>query len=241
MDVAEYQKMYELEGKYWWWVGRRRILRSILNKLNLDSAAILDVGCGTGINLNCLRDYGTITGVDISEYAIDFCKKRGFNNVSQGDAEKLDFEDSTFDLITALDLLEHLDDNKALGEFHRVLKLGGYLVVTVPAFNFLWSQHDEALHHQRRYTKDRLRRVLECQGFAIEKLSYWNTFLFLPIAALRLARKHMKNREIKTDVEELPDIVNSFLAVILRYESYLLAHINLPFGVSVLCVARADK
>ena len=86
-----------------------------------------------------------------------------------------------------------------------------------------------------------MRTVLESHGFVVEKLSYWNSLLFLPIAVLRLARKHMKNREIKTDVEELPDIVNSFLAVILRCESYLLAHINLPFGVSVLCVARADK
>jgi SAM-dependent methyltransferase len=183
MDVAEYRKMYELEGKYWWWVGRRRILRTILNKLSLGSIVILDVGCGTGANLSCLRDYGTVTGVDISESAIDFCKKRGFNNVVQGDAEKLDFEDNTFDLITALDLLEHLDDNRALGEFHRVLKPAGYLVVTAPAFDFLWSQHNEALHHKRRYTRGGLRNVLESHGFVIEKLSCWNTFLFLPILA----------------------------------------------------------
>jgi ubiquinone/menaquinone biosynthesis C-methylase UbiE len=241
MEIAEYEKMYKLEGDYWWWVGRRKLIKNILDKLDLNSAAILDAGCGTGINLKYLSGYGAAIGVDSSRDALNFCRKRGIKNVSQGDAERLSFRDNTFDLITALDLLEHLDDNQALRGFYRVLKPNGYLVLTVPAFNFMWSPHDEAAHHKRRYNRRQLKTILEANGFIIEKLSHWNFFFFLPVVLMRLLKRSRKNQEVKTDVAELPDIINSLFTSILEFESCLIRRLNLPFGVSLVCLARVHK
>lgn len=147
-----------------------------------------------------------------------------------------------FDLIITLDLLEHLDDNKILKEFYRALKPTGYLIVTVPAFEFLWSEHDEALHHKRRYNKSHLREILKSNGFITEKISYWNFFLFLPIVAMRLIKRGMRSEEIETDVKELPNIVNRFLASVLSIEGRIISYgVNLPFGVSILCVCKKSE
>lgn len=241
MEIAEYEKMYQFEEKYWWWVGRREVVKGILNKLNLNCATILDAGCGTGINLRYLGDYGAVIGLDLSRDALNFCRVRGNKNIIWADAERLPFKDGAFDLIAALDLLEHLDDNKALANFYRVLKPNGFLVLTVPAFNFMWSKHDEALHHKRRYNKGQLRDTLESNGFTVERICYWNFFLFLPIVAMRLIKRSMKSQEVKTDVEELPSMANWFFKSLLRIESYLVPHLNLPIGVSLVCVGRAMK
>lgn len=241
MEIMEYEKMYQFEGKYWWWVGRRKVIKGILDQLRLNSASILDVGCGTGINLNYLSRYGGVIGLDSSMEAINFCRMRGNENAAQADAEKLSFEDSTFDLVTAFDLLEHLDDEKALAGFCKVLKTNGHLMISVPAFNFMWSKHDEAVHHKRRYTKNQLKKLLEANGFIIEKMSYWNCFLFLPIVLMRLVKRGRKNQEIKTDVAEVPGFINSILTMVLKIEAYLIRHVNLPVGVSLVCLARAQK
>ncbi len=240
MEIEEYNKMYKFEEHCWWWVGRRAIIKHLLYILKLDSINILDVGCGTGANLNFLQKYGDILGVDFSKEAKKFCKMRGYKIV-QANAEKLPLKENTFDLITALDLLEHLDDNMAISEFYRVLKPDGYLILTVPAFTFLWSKHDEALHHKRRYNKNQLKNVLKSNGFTIKKLSYWNFFLFLPIAIIRLIKRNMKNKTITSDVKEIPKIINDFLIFILKIESYLISHINLPIGISLVCVGKVNK
>ncbi|HUU62661.1 MAG TPA: class I SAM-dependent methyltransferase [Dehalococcoidia bacterium] len=243
MEIAEYEKMYHFEEKYWWWIGKRELIKGIIDKfiLKLDSGAILDVGCGTGMNLKYLEDYGAVIGLDSSKEALDFCKIRGDKNLILGDAERLPFEDDAFDLITALDLLEHIDDDKALKGFHRVLKPNSPLVLTVPAWSFLWSRHDEALHHKRRYSKGHLRDIMEANGFLIEKLSYWNFFLFLPIVAMRLMKRRSINQKVETDVEELPATINRLLTFILRTESYLIPHVNLPIGISLMCIGKTMK
>lgn len=235
--------MAEFEETYWWWVGKRNIVKSILNRLNLDHSNILDGGCGTGFNLKYLKDYGDITGLDISRDALNFCKKRENKKLVQADAENLPFKDGVFDILTSLDCLEHLDDNRCIKEYFRVLKPDGYLIVTVPAFMFLWSKHDEALHHKRRYNKDQLKNLLESNGFKVIKLSYWNFFLFFPIAAIRLVKKWVANGddEVETDVQELPNIVNSFLISVLKFESSIISLTNLPIGVSLICVGKPDK
>lgn len=239
MEIAEYEKMYKFEEKYWWWVGKRKIVKSILDRLDLNFVNILDTGCGTGFNLNYLKDYGNVIGLDFSKDALNFCKMRENKNLIQADAEKLPFKADTLNLITTLDLLEHLDDDKALKEFYIVLKPNGYLIVTVPAFEFLLSKHDEALHHNRRYNNSQLRDILESNGFIIEKISYWNFFLFLPIVAVRLIKRSMKSEEIETDVKELPNIVNRFLKSVLSIEDQIISHgVNLPFGVSIVCVCK---
>ncbi|MCJ7789154.1 MAG: class I SAM-dependent methyltransferase [Candidatus Atribacteria bacterium] len=240
MEIEEYNKMYKFEEHYWWWVGKRAIIKHLLDILKLDSINILDVGCGTGINLDFLQKYGNVFGVDFSKEAKKFCKMRGYK-IIQANAEKLPLKENTFDLITALDLLEHLDDNMAISEFYRVLKPDGYLILTVPAFTFLWSKHDEALHHKRRYDKNQLKNVLKSNGFIIKKLSYWNFFLFFPIAIIRLIKKNMKNKTITSDVKEIPRIINDFLIFMLKIESYLISHINLPIGISLVCVGKVNK
>ena len=239
MEIAEYEKMYEFEEKYWWWIGKREIIKSILNRLNSNFSNILDTGCGTGINLDYLKGYGDVIGLDFSKDALDFSKMRKNKNLIQANAENLPFKDDIFNLIIALDLIEHLNDNNAVEEFHRVLKPNGYLIVTVPAFNFLWSKHDEALYHKRRYNKGQLRSILKSNEFIIEKISYWNFFLFLPIVAMRLIKRSTECEEIETDVKELPNIINGFLTSILKFEDYIISHgVNLPVGVSIVCVCK---
>lgn len=241
MEVVEYEKMYKFEEKYWWWIGKREIVKSILVKLKLNSTNILDVGCGTGFNLTYLEKYGNVIGLDFSENALNFCKLRKNKNLIQANAENIPFKNDVFSLIIILDLLEHLNDNKTLKELHRILKTDGYLIITVPAFKFLCSKHDKALHHKRRYNKLQLKNVLESNNFVIKNISYWNFFLFLPIVITRLIKKniHIKYQEITTDVKKLPNIVNKFLTSILWVENYILSHgINLPFGISIVCVCK---
>ena len=241
MEIAEYEKMYKFEEKYWWWIGKGEIVKRILDRLNLNSTDILDAGCGTGFNLNYLNEYGTVIGSDFSKEALKFCKIRKHKNLVQADTEILPFKSNTFDLITALDLLEHLNDIEALKEFYRVLKPNGYLVATVPAFDFMWSKHDEALHHKRRYNKAQLKDALKSNGFIIEKISYWNFFLFLPIVAMRLIKRSVKSEEIETDAKRLPNIVNAFLTSLLKIEEHLISRVNLPVGISLVCVGKANK
>ena len=241
MEVAEYEKMYKFEEDYWWWIGKREIVKGIINRLNSDFRTVLDVGCGTGLNLNYLKHYGTVIGLDFSKEALNFCKLRAAENLIQADAEKVPFKDDTFDLIIALDLLEHLDDRDVLKEFYRVLNPNAYLIATVPAFNFMWSKHDEALHHKRRYNKAQLKDALKSNGFIIEKISYWNFFLFLPIVAMRLIKRSVKSEEIETDAKRLPNIVNAFLTSLLKIEEYLILRVNLPVGISLVCVGKVNK
>ncbi len=242
MELEEYEKMYRFEENYWWWAGKRKIVKRILESLKPDCDRILDIGCGTGANLEYLGDYGMVVGLDFSREALDFSKMREHENLVQGDAERLPFRDDSFDLITGLDIIEHIDDGRASRGFVEALKNNGLLLLTVPAYSFLWSKHDEALHHRRRYSKNQLRRVLEENGFTIEKMSYWNSFLFIPVAVTRLVKRYViRSREVKTDVGELPSIINGLLTFIMTVESCLIRRIDLPFGVSIVCLARVTK
>lgn len=241
MEDIEYEKMYNLEKDYWWWVGRRHLFTGIISRLNLNSPNILDIGCGTGINLRSLEQYGAVTGVDNSECALAFCGKRGHINVLNADADNLPFQNSTFDLITALDLLEHVDDNQVLNEFRRILKPDGYLMITVPAFNFMWSQHDEAVHHKRRYVKRDLISILMKNGFLISKISYWNFFTFPIVSIVRIVKNRFRIGSVTTDTFALPKVVNSLLVYLLCMESWILKCTSFPFGVSLICLARVNK
>ncbi|HZG53808.1 MAG TPA: class I SAM-dependent methyltransferase, partial [Pyrinomonadaceae bacterium] len=159
MERHTYAIMYEVEGSHWWFAGRRRILesfiRSIVAALNLQGRArprILDVGCGTGANLEMLAQFGEAEGVDVSEDALAFCRARGLGQVKLGAAEQLPYADASFDLVTALDVVEHLDDDAAgLREMRRVLRPGGRALLFVPAFMWLWGVQDDVSHHRRRY------------------------------------------------------------------------------------------
>ncbi len=250
MKHEEYERMYRFEDTYWWFVARRHLITSLLDGCYARSGqlAILDIGCGTGAMLDELQPFGTVTGADFAPEALAFCHKRGQGNghrydLARADVRCLPFADNSFDVVTAMDIIEHIDDDKAAaGEIRRVLKPGGRLFVTVPAFQSLWSEHDEALHHYRRYTAPHLKDVFQRVGLIVPKLSYTVTSLFPPIWAYRQIAKRLPKKqaegEKKADLVEFSPGVNSFLRALSQLETQIVKRANLPFGVSVVCVAQ---
>jgi len=245
MDISMYQDFYNLEEKHWWFLGRRKIVFSMLNKylLNGSQLRILDVGCGTGATLRELEKYGHATGIDISEQAVKFCKLRGCQDVHKIDQWGLFFEDYTFDVVVALDVIEHIaDDCAALSEYYRVTKQNGILVVTVPAYNFLWGAHDELNDHKRRYVANDLKNKVEKAGFAVRKLTYFNTFLFPFVLLVRMGQRVTKmingRYEAASDLKLYHSGINDFLKTAFVLEERLLRKYDFLFGVSLLCVAK---
>lgn len=242
MYEHEYEAMYRLEDVYWWFIARRQLAVDVLTREleGRSDARILDVGCGTGSNLAAFAQLGRATGVDMSREALEFCRLRGVETVAYSAIERLPFADGTFDVVTAMDVLEHVDDDlAALEELRRVLRPGGLLLSTVPAYGFLWSEHDEALKHRRRYTAHELRNKLTLRDFAVERTSYFITSLFFPILAMRFHQGLFKKSTYpQTSVRLLPRWVNSSLIGLLGLERRLFRHLNLPFGVSIVALAR---
>ena len=205
MQQHAYQVMYEIEDAHWWYRGRRRIIAGLLEEIcrefNDARPRILDVGCGTGANLQLLEKFGDVEGIDVSEEALAFCRERGHTNVRHGAAEQLPFDDGSFDIVTALDVVEHLDDDLAsLKEMRRVVKPGGRVVLFVPAFMFLWGIQDEVSNHRRRYKLSELTRVVREAGFSIERATYANIIFFAPIllvrTVMRAARYTARDRRL---------------------------------------------
>lgn len=242
MNITEYAEMYKLESFYWWFVARRDLLEWFVREIvkGFDHPKLLDVGCGTGINFSVLSKCGETFSSDASEEALKFSKSRGTTGLVRSDLESLPFVPSTFDVVTALDVLEHVDnDLAAMDELLRVTQKGGVLVITVPAYGFLWSEHDEALHHRRRYAASELRNKLTNAGFEVERITYYITFLFFPILFMRFAQSlSKKSIHAKTSHVILPGWLNSLLIGILALERVLLRWMNFPFGVSLVCLAR---
>jgi SAM-dependent methyltransferase len=242
MQQHTYSIMYQVEGSHWWFAGRRKIiegfLRDICHKLGKKSPNILDVGCGTGANLEMLSQFGTAEGVDVSPEALSFCRERGLNNVRLGQAEQLPYPDNSFDIVTGLDVVEHLDDDVAgLREMARVLRPGGYALLFVPAFMFLWGVQDDISHHRRRYTETGLKQAVRSAGFEIDRFTYANLTFFGPILLGRLLMRLTGFRPASENNLTV-GALNGILGRILGAESSILRHVNLPIGVSAICVAR---
>jgi SAM-dependent methyltransferase len=245
MQPHTYAIMREVEDVHWWYVGRRRIIGSFVERICADlrkegktAARILDIGCGTGGNLELLSRYGQAEGVDISAEALDFCRARGLTNVRQGAAETLPYESESFDLVTALDVVEHLDDDVAgLREMRRVLRPGGRMLLFVPAFMLLWGVQDDVSHHRRRYTLAELRQKLRQADLQIMRASYANISFFGPIL---LGRLFMRVSGLRPASENNLNVsaLNGLLGRILGAESWWLKRMNFPFGVSIICDAR---
>ena len=240
-----YPILFRVEQSHWWYIGRRRIINGfvedVCRRVTDRRPRILDVGCGTGANLLMLAKYGDAEGVDVSEDALAFCRERGLDHVKKGAGEELPYEDGTFDLVTAFDVVEHMDDDLAgLREMFRVLRPGGHVFLFVPTFMFLWGLQDEVSNHRRRYRLPELRRVLEQAGFQIERSTYANITFFLPIL---FVRKLMRLTGIKAESENSINVpaLNGLLGRLFGAESWILRFMNLPFGVSGLCVAKKNK
>jgi SAM-dependent methyltransferase len=237
-----YQQLYDLEDGHWWFRGRRAVLWALMRRAGLPQgvggARILDAGCGTGRNLAEFGALGTARGVDPSPQAIEFCRRRGLTGVTEAGIEALPFEDGTFDLILATDVLEHVErDDLAAAELRRVAAPGALLVVTVPAYRWLWSQHDDSHHHLRRYTAGVLRARLAGAGWRPVLLTYFNSLLLPPIALVRaVAGRQSRGR---TDYQLTGGLLNRALELPLRAEAALIARgVRFPAGVSIGMVCR---
>ena len=245
MEPILYDDFYRHADRNWWFLGRRKIILDILKYEGFTKnhpKKILDLGCGTGSTLLKLKDWGWAVGIDISPLALSYCQQNGVGPLVQAAAQETPFKTGSFDLVLALDLLEHLDnDLETLREISRVLKPGGYLLVTVPAYKFLWSRHDELNLHRRRYVLPQLRSRVEAAGFTIIRSTYMNSFLFLPILFIRWFKNQVLINPQKgplSDVRGHWPWVNAVLYFIFGLESKILSFINLPFGVSCLCLGR---
>jgi ubiquinone/menaquinone biosynthesis C-methylase UbiE len=238
MDRAEYGRMQAFEENYWWHVGRRYLFHDLLDAMNLPKGAkIVDIGCGSGKNMELFSRYGEVTGVDMDEEALQFCRERGFNNLILTDGTKLaQIPDSSFDLVTAIEVLEHIErDNDALNDWYRILKPGGRLLLSVPAYMWLFGSHDKALHHFRRYDRSSLLGKLRKQGFVVKKATYFVTIVFPALALYRLVSR---NRPAQTSYVEVPNILNNFFSYLLGVESKLVRFSRLPFGSSIVVIAK---
>jgi len=233
--------MADIEGKHWWFVGRRAIIRSIIEKRvrPKDSSRILEAGCGTGGNLAMLGDYGSLEALEYDDDARAIARERSGIDVQPGRLpDGIDHVNGPYQLVTLFDVLEHLEEDEAsLRSLSKLLASDGKIILTVPALQFLWSDHDVVHHHHRRYSSARLREVLERAGLQVEYISYFNSLL-LPAAILqRLASRLSKK---KPAIDEVPSkVLNSFLTKIFSGERLLLNRIRLPLGLSLCAVCSA--
>lgn len=240
MERAIYDRLREIEQDHWWFTGRRAVLTAELRRLGLPKdARLLEVGCGAGGNLAMLKAFGEVCAVEPDGPSREYAAARGLADVREGwlPGGIPDFG-APFDLACAFDVVEHVDDDAgAVAAMAAQLRPGGRLMVTVPAYAWMWSAHDAAHHHKRRYVRREVRRLIDGAGLKVRRITHFNTLLFPPIAAIRLANTALKKEG--GDDEALPSpAVNRLLGGLFGAERGLLAMTDLPFGVSILAVAE---
>jgi SAM-dependent methyltransferase len=245
MEAREIDEMRRLEDRHWWFVGKRLLVASLLgDALARPGLRVLDVGCGTGGVLAGLGGGIRPFGVDRSTLALAHCRARGLSAVACSSAGDLPFAAGSFDVVMLLDVLEHFaDEQKLLAEIRRLVRPGGRVLVSVPAFQFLWSQHDVVLQHIRRYRAGQLQEVLERARLTIERLTYTNAVALPPAVVVRgiLQRFGLMSGEGGTDFREHGALVNQSLVGAYRLEARAVARgLRVPFGLSVAAVARVD-
>jgi SAM-dependent methyltransferase len=239
------------EDKHWWFAGRTWSLLNMLDRVVAPDGQkrVLDVGCGAGNMFHHLARYGSVVGVDNNPKPLAIARQRGYD-VREGRAEALPFEADEFELIALLDTVEHCDEEMAvLQECYRVGRPGSHLVITVPAFMWLWSHNDVLNDHKRRYTARELRDKLHSVGFQVERMTY-NNFFLLPMAALLillrrgtkqepdLGSPHFDEESYQVEMEPAPPFLNAILSAVTWTESQILRWANLPAGTSIICIAR---
>jgi SAM-dependent methyltransferase len=241
MDAELINAEGAIEEGYWWFVGRRSILERVLRRFARRTHLAVDVGCGSGRNMVLLSHYtDRVMGIDRSPAALELAAARGFPIVC-GDGQSIPLADCSVNLLSAFDVLEHLDDDmRALSEFHRVLQPGGFLFATVPAYRFLWSEHDEALLHRRRYSASELHAKLTRSGLQVLMRSYAVFFPFFPILFYRLFRGLFPKDPFAPRASHviLPAFANNLLVALLKIEAWIMGSVNLPWGTSIVVLAQ---
>jgi SAM-dependent methyltransferase len=240
MERAVFDRMAELDQRHWWFLARRRILKRLIGRVVQPpkKARILEVGCGTGHNLAMLKTFGRVEASELDRCARALANKRLRGKVKEAKLPDLSmFERNAYDLIALLDVLEHVpDDLASLRAIHRRLKPGGALLLTVPANAWMWSAHDAAHHHFRRYSKKQLEELFLRSGLEVQLLSYFNSLLFPLVAAARIAGKVRRRHSADDRLPSAP--VNSLLDKIFGSEAGLIGRVPMPFGVSLVAVVR---
>ena len=242
------------EDKHWWFAGRTWSLLNMIDRVVEPdgSKQVLDIGCGAGNMFHHLSRYGSVVGVDNNPKPLIIARERGYD-VRQGLAEDLPLDDDAFELVALLDTVEHCDDEMAiLRECYRVCTPGGHLVVTVPAFMWLWSHNDVLNDHKRRYTTQELGEKLGQVGFRINRMTYNNFFVFPMAAPLVLLRRgtdqepelgspHFDDESYQVEMEPAPPLLNTILSGVTWTESQVLRWANLPVGTSIICIAEKPE
>jgi len=241
MDHDVYLMTEKLQDTHWWFLGRRAILEAVLKTVvPAKGADILDVGCGTGANIAWLERHGRVAGLDPADEAVSACRSRGFE-ARKGTLPDPAIAPASVDVVTLFDVLEHVDDDEALlREIAKALRPGGKLVMSVPAWPWLWSGHDVSHHHRRRYVANGLEAELAGAGFRVRYVSYFNLLLSPPILLARLAERFLSRgvSSSKSGLEPVFPPLNYCLAKIFAAESTLVPRFRLPFGISLVAVAE---
>jgi SAM-dependent methyltransferase len=247
-DIQLVEHLAAFENDYWWFVGRRKIIMTLLeeyskypDKTNLK---ILDIGCGTGGTTKALTKFGDVCGSDYSLTALKHARENGLDKLIKCSTLNLPFRPETFDTITILDVLEYIEDDlRALKEIRSSLKKDGIIFISVPAFQSLWSDHDVAVGHLRRYNTKSLIKVIRESGLQDLRTSYFISFLFPLLSVYRIITRRLKldkRNSPRIDLVHLPVFIDKMLQRILLLESKILTQRNLPFGLSLFCIARIN-
>ena len=241
VEKSEYARLAEYEQSYWWHQGRLEIIQTYMKHVsrNRPSPTILNVGCGTGGTIGILEKFGTVDNVDTSDDAISFTKKLGYSRIVKVDDISLPFEDGAYDIVGAFDVLEHIEDHKsALSEWRRVLKDDGAIVITVPAYQWLWSGHDVTMHHRRRYTMKSLIALAAEADLRPERKSYAIGFSLPLVAGFRFASKIIGRADSKASFVPVPRAINKLFTALLKAEAKLHDTVSLPAGSSLITILR---
>ena len=242
MDRDYELQTHRAEDRHWWYRGRRSVLKRVIDDLRLPpDPRILDAGCGSGRNMVDLARHGTVTGIELSDTSVALARERGAGEVIEGSVLDMPFADASFELAVSLDVIEHLEDDlTALRELRRVVAPGGALLLTVPAYQWLWSGHDEINHHHRRYTRNSLQRIGEQAGWRQVRTTYFNSLLLPAAIVLRmLDRLSRKTTESSLDLWVPPEPLNWLLERPLALEAALIGRGGrIPAGLSLLAVFR---
>jgi len=238
-----YNKFDKLDSTHWFPCGRRHILQALITQYAGSPREVADIGCGPGTNVEMLRKFGDVIGVDNSLRAIQYCRRKNIPKSLVSSLPSLPFADGKFDLVCAIDVIEHIDDDAAaVRELLRVCSNEGWLLITVPAYRWLWSAHDEVNQHKRRYSRREVKNLMADMPVEIVKLTHFNLFLSLPIIVVRfwdkLKRLMNSSREPNLDYKETPRFLNWVLLKVLASEQHLIRGANLPAGISIACLAR---
>ena len=243
MDLATYAVEDALEASHWWFVTRRDLFRSRIERLGLPrSASILDIGTSTGTNLRLLADmqFTNVRGLDTSPVAIEYCRRKGFDRVAEGDVVELPFGDRSFELVLATDILEHVDDDaRGAREICRVLAPGGHALVTVPTFPSLWGLQDDVSQHKRRYRLPELVQRLEDAGLVVDDAHYFNYLLFAPIWLARQAIRTLRVPLASENQVRAP-LLDGVLRAVFALDVATAGRVRPPFGVSAIAIARRE-